>query len=83
MLAYTGRNGVQAKAQATLADAVRDGVLERPWGCERCGALPEHRLAIQAHHTDYRQPLEVEWLCIECHEGEHEDLRTRGELIPY
>lgn len=32
----------------------------------KCGSMK-----VQAHHTDYTQPLRVEWLCDPCHRHEH------------
>jgi hypothetical protein len=26
---------------------------------------------LEAHHTDYSRPLEVEWLCVSCHRNHH------------
>jgi hypothetical protein len=37
-----------------------------PQPCEGCGDP-----AVQMHHDDYDKPLEVRWLCIDCHLGEH------------
>src|SRR5580698_1884754 len=43
------------------------GKLVRPSSCQRCGRIS----AIHAHHHDYSKPLDVEWLCIYCHELIH------------
>lgn len=40
------------------------GELPRPDRCEHCGAVG----SVEAHHGDYAEPLEVEWLCRECHD---------------
>lgn len=45
--------------------AVSGGHLFKPKECA-CGKSP-----VQAHHTDYSKPLEVEWLCKDCHRSRH------------
>lgn len=47
--------------------AVNKGVLPRPTVCTECG----EKKKITAHHPDYSKPLEVEWLCYECHGKRH------------
>ncbi len=53
--------------------AIRRGELVRPSACEKCQepARPEigQRGRITAHHEDYTKPLEVIWLCHECHKS--------------
>lgn len=53
------------KARTALGNAIRDGRIARQ-PCERCGAA-----RAQAHHDDYRRPLDVRWLCSRCHGAEH------------
>jgi len=43
-------------AHRAVAQAIADGELLRDW-CEVCGE------EAQAHHDDYRRPLDVRWLC--------------------
>jgi len=38
-----------------------------PGNCETCGT----EKGIEAHHPDYNNPLEVIWLCTECHRELH------------
>jgi hypothetical protein len=38
---------------------------ERP--CEKCGATE----LVEMHHHDYAKPLDVIWLCRDCHLDEH------------
>jgi hypothetical protein len=58
------RNPEKTRAHRIVARALRTGTLIRPSRCEKadCGGTAEH-----AHHEDYRKPLEVLWLCVECH----------------
>lgn len=55
-------------ARNKVANALRDGRIERK-ACEKCGVL-----ITQAHHDDYRKPLEVRWLCFDHHRQEHGQL---------
>lgn len=54
-------------ARQALNKAVQRGEIQRPDCCESCGG--ERR--IQGHHADYDKPLEVEWLCENCHREGH------------
>lgn len=62
----------EAKKAATqmLGNAVRDGKVVRPRSCSKCGkACVPH-----GHHEDYGKPLDVEWLCPECHRARHAEM---------
>jgi len=58
----------KVEARAQMARAIKSGKLVRG-PCEVCGI--EHgaqredgtRVQVQGHHDDYRQPLQVRWLC--------------------
>jgi len=52
-------------ARDTFYRAIRAREVVRPESCSRCGSTEK----IEAHHTDYSRPLEVEWLCRSCHRG--------------
>ena len=54
-------------AHYTLTNAVRDGRKEKLDRCEICGRSGK----IHGHHEDYSKPLEVMWLCPQCHNGRH------------
>ena len=54
------------KARYDMSNAIRDGRLVRG-ACEKCGT----RQHVEGHHKDYNKPLEVNWLCRECHGKEH------------
>lgn len=51
------------KAHYLLTNAVRDGRIKKSPTCEICGKGGK----IHGHHTDYSRPLEVVWLCAQCH----------------
>lgn len=67
---YRHRNPDKKRAHRRVWDAVRQGKLVKPDACENCMAATE-KAKLHAHHEDYSRPLEVEWLCQECHEKRH------------
>jgi hypothetical protein len=56
----------KSRARTLLNRAVAKGLIER-LPCERCG----HDERVEAHHSDYSRPLDVNWLCKLCHEAVH------------
>ena len=54
---------VKKSARKKVLYAVKTGKLVKPDSCGKCGKGGP----IQAHHPDYSQPLNVEWLCGTCH----------------
>ena len=62
-------------ARNVLNSAVRYGKIT-PKPCERCGADPKRHNGssdVHAHHDDYSKPLDVRWLCAECHIEYHKE----------
>lgn len=55
------KNPGKFKARNKVSNALRSGKLKRQ-PCSECG---DERS--QAHHTDYRKPLQVKWLCRKHH----------------
>jgi hypothetical protein len=47
--------------------ATRTKQLIKPKNCSKCGKTGR----IHGHHNDYKKPLEIEWLCVQCHESYH------------
>lgn len=60
---YPGKNRARWKVRTALE---RGKLIRLP--CKKCGAKA------QAHHTDYRKPLEVIWLCTTHHKEIHKKL---------
>jgi len=53
------------QAKNEVSHAVRDGrLIKQP--CAMCG-----NINVEAHHEDYSKPLEVIWLCSDCHKKLH------------
>jgi ribosomal protein S27AE len=66
------RNPLKKRAHTLVRKAVARGVLRRPSHCEECGA----KKFVYAHHDDYFRPLEVRWMCPECHRQHHKNEGT-------
>ena len=56
---------LRANARSYASVYLKRGKLKKK-PCERCG---EEK--VQMHHEDYSQPLQVRWLCRECHLALH------------
>lgn len=56
-------NSNKVLAYKTVERAIKNGALVPKDKCEVCGS--KHK--IEAHHPDYRKPLQVIWLCKICH----------------
>lgn len=56
------------RAHEAVHYSCKYGDLERPDKCPECG---ESGRRIEAHHEDYSEPLNIEWLCSSCHKSLH------------
>lgn len=65
-------NPVKSKARALVRSAIASKKLIKPTNCTNCGL----KTKLEGHHRDYLKPLEVLWLCKECHTEEHKRIRT-------
>jgi len=66
----------KVRARKMVASAKETGKLsEKP--CEKCGSEEN----LQAHHTDYDQPLNVTWLCQEHHIELHNKEQDTEEYL--
>lgn len=58
----------QKAAYLVYRRALRDGTLVRPSACSRCRRTDRK---IHGHHRSYARPLDVLWLCHQCHKFRH------------
>ena len=65
---YIEENPIKRAAHILVGNAVRDGRLIKG-DCESCGTNKD----IHGHHCDYAKPLEVMWLCAQCHRDWHKE----------
>lgn len=72
--AYRRREPEKFKARQRVNAAVRYSKLVKPDACEWCGTT---NTVLDGSHDDYSKPLEVEWLCRQCHAAKD---RTRNPL---
>ncbi len=56
-------NPEKTKAINAINHAITAGKLTRPSVCESCF----NERFTEGHHEDYSKPLDVDWLCKECH----------------
>ena len=66
---------LRIKARSDLNHAIRDGILERQ-SCKVCGDVKS-----EGHHINYKNPLEVVWLCDKHHHAEHARIHQNPELL--
>lgn len=75
---YNLRHPKKTAAHMAVRNALRSGHLKRK-SCEKCGAAKA-----EAHHENYEVPLDVIWVCRECHRDIHYGPQiasvTRGHL---
>jgi ribosomal protein S27AE len=62
---YRENNAIKCHARYEVRKALRLGILKKK-PCEICG-----NPRAEAHHDDYTKPLDVRWLCKDCHDDVH------------
>ena len=60
--------------------ALRDGQLVRSDFCDMCKMVAKDGKSMHGHHNDYNKPLEVDWLCVACHNKLSAKTRLSGGL---
>lgn len=63
----TEEGKLKESARGMLNKAIAGGRVRKPSRCSECGT----KGYVEGHHDDYRKPLEVRWLCRQCHENMH------------
>ena len=63
------RNNLKRNARAAISRHLKKGSIIKPHACVECKETRVVRL--EAHHDDYRKPLDVRWLCTVCHSLSH------------
>lgn len=66
---YNKKHPMRYAAKIITGNAMRDGVLLKPCKCSECKSTQK----IEGHHDDYTKPLEVRWLCEQCHKQWHRE----------
>jgi len=67
--AWRSEDDRRQKAHGAVSRAIKSGGLIR-LPCIRCGDEKS-----VAHHEDYDKPLDVMWLCQQCHKQRHKEIR--------
>lgn len=70
---WAERNPDRLRANHAVSNAIRDGRLHRPACCMAPGCFETRD--VQAHHHHYDNPLDVNWLCGQCHKAVHNQHR--------
>ncbi|HSW70351.1 MAG TPA: hypothetical protein VLH77_00030, partial [Gammaproteobacteria bacterium] len=76
---YKQRYPHKIKAVAAVGRAIRNGILKRQ-ECLLCKKFYKKSVLAQAHHSDYRKPLEVIWLCPLHHSAWHRVFKTEDSI---
>lgn len=63
---YRAANKDKVAARSAVNYQLRAGHMVRPDECQLCGA----EARVEAHHTDYKNKLNIWWLCKTCHESQ-------------
>lgn len=66
-IAYRTRYPERMAVYCKVYRAKKTGVLVPPLRCPGCGEVSQ----IDAHHEDYKFPLQVTWICPRCHHAHH------------
>jgi len=74
--AYYQTHKVEHQARSAVKNALKEGRLVKPAGCQRC---PTQTSALIGHHHSYEPQywLDVEWLCKKCHMRHHAEEDAR------
>lgn len=65
---WASNNREKRNAENKITKALKKEKILRATACENCGKM---NCKIEGHHYDYSKPLDVIWLCTECHGKVH------------
>lgn len=77
---WTTRNPEKIHCHYALNNAIRDGKVTKSASCQACG---KSGVKTHGHHHDYTKPLDVQWLCAQCHAHIHRmerEAQRQGEM---
>lgn len=69
MNTWRSKNKKKMSAHNKVNKAIMRGNLVAAASCEQCGSADR----IEGHHDDYDKPLDVRWLCYNCHAQWHRE----------
>ena len=67
VIRYRDKNPEKVNAWAMVKRALNTGEIVKSKQCDVCGQSGR----IEGHHSDYKKPLSVMWLCKKCHVKKH------------
>lgn len=68
IMEWKRQNPEKVAAHKIVAAALKGGRIQTPGKCSECGKISNY---LDAHHDDYKKPLNIRWLCVSCHRKEH------------
>lgn len=71
---WRDRHKKEHYAHTLLNRAIERGEIIKPDRCSKCGSVASK---INGHHEDYDKPLDVIWLCDQCHAERHIKIRKQ------
>jgi len=77
---WRDKNIIKNSALIAVKKAVDSGDIIKSKFCESCETIGR----VEGHHHDYAKPLEVEWLCSQCHRDwhcEHGEALNANKLV--
>lgn len=77
MREYRARYPAKIKARHKVFVELRAGRLQKPKQCSRC----RKRKRLEADHHDYSKPLDIQWLCRQCHTDVEVERRDAARIV--
>jgi len=71
-------NPEKRKAHGVISKALKAKKIIRPDRCAICG---KKDMILHAHHEDYSKPLDVLWVCVQCHQHIHKFYKLKEQKL--